>query len=61
MDWNGVKKQFLINETYFENECPSPDGSGILFLAPLARKRYSGQPEIAPKNYPGKYKGFSFR
>jgi hypothetical protein len=28
----------------------SPDGSGILLLASLARKRYSGQREIAPKN-----------
>jgi len=26
----------------FETECPSPDSSGILFLAPFARKRYSG-------------------
>jgi len=31
-------------------ECPSPDGSGILFLASLARKRYSGQQETA-SNY----------
>ncbi len=29
----------------------SPDGSGILFLASLARKRYSGQQEIAPNFY----------
>ncbi|OYU80551.1 MAG: hypothetical protein CFE23_08680 [Flavobacterium sp. BFFFF1] len=28
--------------------CPSPDGSGILFLSSLERKRYSGQPETAP-------------
>jgi len=26
----------------FETDCPSPDRSDILFLAPLARKRYSG-------------------
>ena len=25
----------------FLNKCPSPDSSGILFLAPLERKRYS--------------------
>jgi len=34
----------------YENDRSSPDGNGILFLAPLARKRYSGQQEIAPKN-----------
>jgi len=28
----------------------SPDGSGILFLPSLGRKRYSGQREIAPEN-----------
>ena len=27
----------------------SPDGSGILFLAFSARKRYSGQQETAPE------------
>jgi len=27
---------------------PSPDGNGMLFLASLARKRYSGQQELAP-------------
>jgi hypothetical protein len=27
---------------------PSPDGSGILFPASLAGKRYSGQQEKAP-------------
>jgi len=26
----------------YKNDCLSPDSSGILFLAPLARKRYSG-------------------
>ena len=29
----------------------SPDGSDILFLAPLARKRYSGRQEIATNYY----------
>jgi len=29
--------------------CPSPDCSGILLLASLASKRYSGKLEIAPK------------
>jgi len=30
----------------------SPDGSGILFPASLAGKRYSGQQEVAPNpNY----------
>jgi hypothetical protein len=28
--------------------CPSPDGNGILFLASLARKRYSVQLDKAP-------------
>jgi hypothetical protein len=27
----------------------SPDGSDILFLAPLARKRYNGQQELLHK------------
>jgi len=31
-------------------ECLSPDGSGILLLASLASKRYSGQQETA-SNY----------
>ncbi len=31
---------------------PSPDGSGILFIAFLARKRYSGQQETAPNSAP---------
>jgi hypothetical protein len=38
---------------------PSPDGSGILFLLSLSRKRYSGQREIASKKKPiKKMKGF---
>jgi len=42
---------FQINKKYFHNpKTPSPDRSDILFLAPLARKRYSGWLEIAPKN-----------
>ena len=32
----------------FENECLSPDRSGILFLASLARKRYKRIAGIAP-------------
>jgi len=31
------------------NDCPSPDGSGILFLLSLSKERYSGQLEIAPE------------
>ena len=45
------KEEFFINNYCFLLECPSPDENGILFLAPLARKRYSGQREIAPENY----------
>jgi hypothetical protein len=37
-----------LHKCCFENECPSPDGSGILFLPSLGKKRYSGQQEIAP-------------
>jgi len=37
---NGNFRQVLLDGFFF-----SPDGSGILFLAPLARKRYSGQRE----------------
>jgi hypothetical protein len=50
-----VKKQFSKTNIYFENKCPSPDGNGILLFFSLKNKRYSGQLEIAPKNYPGKY------
>jgi hypothetical protein len=35
-----TKKQETISS--YKNDCPSPDSSDILFLAPLARKRYSG-------------------
>jgi len=38
------------NDCVMKTGCPSPDGSGILFLASLARKRYSGQQETAPYN-----------
>jgi len=38
----------LYHRISFGKGCPSPDGSGILFLASLDRKRYSGQQEIAP-------------
>lgn len=33
----------------FVTGCISPDGSGILFLAAPARKRYSEQQETAPE------------
>ncbi|PWB25891.1 hypothetical protein DCO46_07540 [Flavobacterium sp. HTF] len=53
-----TKKQFGPHET----ECPSPDRSGILFLAPLARKRYSGEREIASKiNYYRLYLQFDIK
>jgi len=39
---------FLIMNCYSFAFDSSPDGSGILFLFSLKRKRYSGQQEIAP-------------
>ncbi len=42
--------QIVLNKFYYENKCPSPDGTGILFLASLGRKRYRGQQETAPEN-----------
>jgi len=38
----------------------SPDGSGILFLPPLGKERYSGQQEKAPnKKNPSRYKNLT--
>jgi hypothetical protein len=52
---NFVCEYFKI-ESSDENKSPSPDGNDILFLASLARKRYSGQQVpiaigIAPLNF----------
>jgi hypothetical protein len=44
-------KRLPKREAFFYLINPSPDGSGILLLASLARKRYSGQQEQAPENY----------
>jgi len=50
----GIYEQLHFHLILLLQKClkisPSPDRSGILFLAPLARKRYSGWLEIAPKN-----------
>jgi hypothetical protein len=34
----------------YKTNCPSPDGSDILFVFSLKIKRYSGQQEIAPNS-----------
>jgi hypothetical protein len=56
------KKATSLKNCLVETDCHSPDRSGILFLAPLARKRYSGWRETASKiNYYRLYLQFDIK